>query len=182
MTRSMMFIDGPYLYRLTRGLGSEVDYRKMLPYFRKTHSIMRACYYTYMVETEEHDPQKPLTDWLSYNGYVVTVRKGWEHIDPDSGKRHVRGSIDADMTADMVHMAAAGKIDTAVVFAGDQSFVRPFQIMASCGVRIDLVSSLKTNGVRIADDLRRASDNFIELETILSHFERIRDDATKAKG
>src|ERR1700694_5796105 len=67
--RTALFIDGANLYSASRNLGFDVDYRNLLEFFRRQAHVIRAYYYSAVLETEEYSPLKPLTDWLGYNGY-----------------------------------------------------------------------------------------------------------------
>ena len=62
--RVALFIDGANLYSASRNLGFDVDYRNLLEFFRRKTNVLRAYYYSAILETEEYSPLKPLTDWL----------------------------------------------------------------------------------------------------------------------
>ena len=57
-----LFIDGASLYSAARNLSLEIDFRKLLEEFRKRGRLLRANYYTTIVETDEHNPVRPLVD------------------------------------------------------------------------------------------------------------------------
>ena len=48
--RLALFIDGANLYSAAKGLGFDIDYRKLLEEFRKRGVLIRAYYYTALVE------------------------------------------------------------------------------------------------------------------------------------
>ena len=81
--RVALFIDGANLYSASRNLGFDVDYRNLLEFFRKKSHVVRAYYYSAVLETEEYSPLKPLTDWLAYNGYTVVTKPAKEFTDAD---------------------------------------------------------------------------------------------------
>src|ERR1700739_4398404 len=76
--RVALFIDGANLYSASRNLGFDVDYRNLLEYFRKKAHIIRAYYYSAVLETDEYSPLKPLPDWLAYNGYTLVTKPAQE--------------------------------------------------------------------------------------------------------
>ncbi len=53
----------------------------MLDYFRAKTNVIRAYYYSAVLETEEYSPLKPLTDWLAYNGYNLVTKAAREFTD-----------------------------------------------------------------------------------------------------
>src|ERR1700709_856694 len=79
--RTALFIDGANLYSASRNLGFDVDYRNLLEFFRKKANVIRAYYYSAVLETEEYSPLKPLTDWLAYNGYALVTKPAKEFTD-----------------------------------------------------------------------------------------------------
>ena len=60
-----LFIDGANLYAAARALGFDIDYKKLLELFRKKGRLVRALYYTALVEDQEYSPIRPLVDWLA---------------------------------------------------------------------------------------------------------------------
>jgi uncharacterized LabA/DUF88 family protein len=69
-----LFIDGANLYATSRSLGFDIDYRKLLACFQKRGYLLRAYYYTALVEDQEYSSIRPLIDWLDYNGYKVVTK------------------------------------------------------------------------------------------------------------
>jgi hypothetical protein len=114
--RVCLFIDGANLYSASRNLGFDVDYRNLLEFFRKQAHVIRAYYYSAVLETEEYSPLKPLTDWLAYNGYTLVTKPAREFTDA-TGRRRVKGNMDIELAIDMLELA--DKIDHAVLFSGD---------------------------------------------------------------
>ena len=167
--RLCLFIDGTSLYSASRNLGFEVDYRKLLQFFRAKSNVLRAYYYSAVLDTEEYSPLKPLTDWLVYNGYTLVTKNAREFID-HNGRRRVRGNMDVELTVDMMEMAP--HIDHAVLFSGDSDFRRLLESVQRQGVRTTVVGSIKTTPPLIGDELRRQADQFIELADISSNFMR----------
>src|SRR5579883_2170243 len=167
--RSALFIDGANLYSASRNLGFDVDYRNLLDFFRKRSHLIRAYYYSAMLETEEYSPLKPLTDWLAYNGYTLVTKPAKEYTD-SAGRRRIKGNMDIELAIDMLELA--DKLDHAVLFSGDSDFRRLVEAVQRRGVRVSVVSSIRTSPPMIADELRRQADQFIELAEIAQIFTR----------
>ena len=167
--RTALFIDGANLYSASRNLGFDVDYRNMLDFFRAKTNVIRAYYYSAVLETEEYSPLKPLTDWLAYNGYNLVTKAAREFTD-GSGRRRVKGNMDVELAIDMMEMAP--KLDHAVLFSGDSDFRRLVEAVQRQGVRVSVVSTVRSNPPMIGDELRRQADQFLELSEIAPGFTR----------
>jgi len=169
-----VFIDGTNLYSAARGLGLEIDFRKLNQEFRKRGRLLRINYYTTIIETDEHNPVKPLVDWLSYNGFNTVVKPAREYTDRD-GRRRFRGSMDLEIATDMLELTDT--IDHAVLFAGNGDFRRVVEAVKAKGVRVTVISSVKSQPQVIADELRREADAFIDLEEMAGLIARPRRDS-----
>ncbi len=177
--RTALFIDGANLYSASRNLGFDVDYRNLLEYFRKQTRVIRAYYYAAVLETEEYSPLKPLTDWLAYNGYALVTKAAREFTD-SAGRRRVKGNMDIELAVDMLEMA--DRIDHAVLFSGDSDFRRLVEAVQRRGVRVSVVSTVRTSPAMVADDLRRQADNFLELSDIAAEFTRRQTEPRPPRG
>lgn len=158
--RLALFIDGPNLYTAARAVGLEIDFRKLLKEFQSRGRLIRANYYTTIVETDEYSPVRPLVDWLSYNGFNVVSKVAREFIDRD-GRKRVRGNMDVELAVDMLQ--AAAYVDHIVLFSGNGDFRRLVEAVKARGVRVSVVSAMTSSPPMIADDLRREADTFIDL-------------------
>ena len=167
--RIALFIDGANLYAAARSLGFDVDYKRLLELFAKKGRLIRAFYYTTMVEDQEYSPIRPLIDWLDYNGYTMVTKPVKEFTD-SQGRRKAKGSIDIDLSIDALEMA--DKVDHVLLFSGDGDFRRLVEALQRKGVRVTVVSTIKSQPPMVADELRRQADNFIELLELSPHIQR----------
>jgi uncharacterized LabA/DUF88 family protein len=167
--RVALFIDGANLYSASRSLGFDIDYRDLLAFFHKKANVIRAYYYSVVLETDEYSPLKPLTDWLAYNGYALVTKPAKEFTDA-AGRPRIRGNIDIEVAVDMLELAP--KIDHAVLFSGNSDFCRLVEAVQRKGVRVSVVSSIRTKPPTAADELRRQADHFLELADIAPEFTR----------
>lgn len=168
--RTALFIDGANLYSASRNLGFDVDYRSLLEFFRKRTYLIRAYYYSAVLESEEYSPLKPLTDWLTYNGYSLVTKPAKEFTD-SLGRRRIKGNMDVELAVDMLQQATQ-RLDHAVLFSGDADFRKLIEAVQRSGVRVSVVSSIRTTPPMVADELRRQADQFIELAEIAQEFTR----------
>src|SRR4051795_10986972 len=167
--RVAVFIDGANLYAASRALGFDVDYKNLLAHFRQRFYLVRACYYMALLETEEYSPLRPLVDWLGYNGYSV-VTKPAKEVTHVTGRRRVKGNMDIELAVDV--LALAPHLDHVVLFSGDGDFRRLVVAVQQRGLRVTVISTIRTQPAMIADDLRRQADAFLDLADLAEHIHR----------
>lgn len=172
--RLAIFIDGSNLYATARALEFDIDYKSLLRYFGEMGTLLRATYYTALLEDQDYSPIKPLVDWLDYNGYAIVTKPAKEFTDA-SGRRKTKGSMDIEMAVDMLELA--DKVDHMVLFSGDGDFKALVAAIQRKGVRVTVASTIKSQPPMIADDLRRQADQFIELTDLQGKITRTRADA-----
>ena len=175
--RIAIFIDGANLYAAARGLGFDIDYKRLLDLFASKGRLMRAFYYTALIEDQEYSPLRPLVDWLDYNGYTMVTKPTKEFTDA-MGRRKIKGNMDIELAIDMLDMAQY--LDHAVLFSGDGDFRRLVEAVQRRGVRVSVVSTLRSQPPMAADDLRRQADTFIELQDLAPQIMRVREDGQRA--
>lgn len=158
--RLALFIDGSNLYSAAKGLGFDIYYRKLLEEFRKRGLLIRAYYYTALVEDQDYSPIRPLVDWLDYNGYSLVTKPAREYTD-SQGRKRWRGDMDVEIAVDMMEMAAHA--EHLVLFSGDGDFRALVAAVQRKGVRVTVVSTVKSQPPMASDDLRRQADTFVDL-------------------
>jgi uncharacterized LabA/DUF88 family protein len=161
--RIALFIDGANLYAAARALAFDIDYRRLLEVFGTKGRLIRAFYYTALIEDQEYSPLRPLVDWLDYNGYTMVTKPTKEYTDA-TGRRKVKGNMDIELAIDVMEMAQA--LDHIVLFSGDGDFRRLVEAVQRKGVRVSVVSTIRSSPPMIADELRRQADVFIELQDL----------------
>ncbi|MGF1501573.1 MAG: NYN domain-containing protein [Paracoccaceae bacterium] len=161
--RLALFIDGSNLYAATKALGFDIDYKLLRSEFARRGKLVRAFYYTALIENEEYSPIRPLVDWLDYNGFNLVTKPAKEFTD-STGRRKVKGNMDIELAIDAMEMA--DHVEHIVLFSGDGDFRPLVGALQRKGVRVSVVSTIRSQPPMIADDLRRQADNFIELEEL----------------
>src|SRR5580658_1900121 len=169
--RTAMFIDGANLYAAARGLGFDIDYKRLLEVFAGRGQLVRAFYYTALIENEEYSPIRPLVDWLDYNGYTMVTKPTKEFTDA-FGRRKIKGNMDIELAIDVMEMSE--HVDHIIIFSGDGDFRRLVEAVQRKGVRVSVVSTMRSAPPMVADELRRQADNFIELQDLMPHISRAR--------
>ena len=158
-----LFIDGSNLYSAARALGFDIDYKLLRAEFMRRGKLLRAFYYTALLDSEEYSPIRPLVDWLHYNGFTMVTKPAKEFTD-SMGRRKIKGNMDIELTVDALETAQY--VDHIVLFSGDGDFRPLVEAVQRKGVRVSVVSTIRSSSPMIADDLRRQADNFIELDEL----------------
>jgi uncharacterized LabA/DUF88 family protein len=159
-TRIALFIDGANLYATARALGFDIDYRRLLREFQDRGTLLRAFYYTAIIEDQEYTSIRPLVDWLDYNGYTVVTKPTKEFVDA-GGRRKVKGSMSIELAVNAMELA--DHIDAMVLFSGDGDYRSLLKAVQRRGVHVTVVSTLASQPPMVADELRRQADAFLDL-------------------
>ena len=161
--RLALFIDGSNLYAAAKSLGFDIDYKLLRQEFMRRGKMLRAFYYTALLDNEEYSPIRPLVDWLNYNGFTMVTKAAKEFTD-SQGRRKIKGNMDIELTVNAMELAPY--VDHIVLFSGDGDFRPMVESVQRQGVRVSVVSTIRSQPPMIADELRRQCDNFIELDAL----------------
>lgn len=163
LPKSALLIDGANVHGMCRMLGFQIDWSALLRHWGRKNFILRAYYFTAIDEEAEFQSLRPLIDWLAYNGFDPQTKPTKKFTD-SSGARRVKGNMDVEIA--VVAMQLIGKVDEIALFSGDGDFTYLVEALKRAGVRVTIVSTIKSNPPMAADELRRAADEFVELEGI----------------
>ncbi|MBL4619249.1 MAG: NYN domain-containing protein [Alphaproteobacteria bacterium] len=160
--KTAFFLDGANLYKAAKNLGFDIDYKNLLAKSKRSCQLIRASYYTAIQEDRDQDysPLRPLVDWLDYNGYTMVTKTTREFTD-QQGRKRFKGSTDVELVVDM--MMLAKHLDHLVLFSGNGDFRCALEAIQPQGVRVTVVSTVKSSPPMASDDLRRQADSFFDL-------------------
>ena len=161
--RTALFIDGANLYATAKALGFDIDYKRLLKEFQCQGTLVRAFYYTAVIEDQEFSSIRPLLDWLDYNGFTV-VTKPAKGFDDGEGRRKFKRSMRIELAVDALEIA--NQVDNIMLFSGDGDFCSLLAAVKRRGVHVTIISSLRSKPPMIADELRRQADTFIDLDDL----------------
>lgn len=148
-----VLVDGANLHCAAQNVGLEIDWGRFQLFFARQATLVTSCYFT-PIPAEHQDgfqPLQRLLDWLDYNS--------WQVIASDTG---------VDMA--VMAMELAGDVDHFVIGSGDGDFVVLAEALKRRGRRVTVLAALKGGGV--SDDLRRAADDFLDLEALRTEIAR----------
>jgi uncharacterized LabA/DUF88 family protein len=164
-----VFIDGANLHATAKTLGFDIDYKRLLTEFQSRGTLLRAFYYTAIIEDQEFSSIRPLIDWLDYNGFTV-VTKPAKEFDDGEGRRKLKRNMNVEIAVDA--MEIAGKTDQIVLFSGDGDLRPMIEAVQRRGVHVTVVSTQVSHPPMVADELRRQADVFTDLIELKSKISR----------
>ncbi len=181
--RVAVFIDGANLYQAAKALGFDIDYKRMLQTLAHDCRFLRAYYYTALLDEQEYSPIRPLVDWLDYNGYTM-VTKPLKEFTQATGRRKYKGNMDVEITVDIMEISA--RVDHVVLVSGDGDFRRLVEAVQRRGVRVTVISTIRTQPPMVADELRRQADFFLDLADlqgrVAREYQARHDDAQRGRS
>jgi uncharacterized LabA/DUF88 family protein len=158
--RIALFIDGANLHATARAVGFDIDYKRLLKEFHSRGNLLRAFYYTAIIEDQEYPSVRPLIDWLDYNGFTV-VTKSAKEFDDGEGRRKFKRNMSVELAINAMELAE--HVDQIVLFSGDGDFRSLVEAVQRRGVTVTVVSTISSQPPMIADELRRQADVFTDL-------------------
>ena len=167
--RTLVFIDGTDLHGISRSIGIDVDFRKLKAFFQERCHLLRAFYYTTVVQQDQHATIKPLVDWLDYNGFTLVTKAAKVRTGPD-GRQHINTNMRVELAVDALDFSR--NADHVVLFSSDSAFCHLVATLQRNGKRVTIISTLKNNGAAVADELRRQADQFIDLADLAPSVKR----------
>ncbi len=163
-----LFIDGPHLNATAKSLGFDIDFKRLLQEFGSHGTLLRAFYYTTIIENGEYSSIRPLIDWLDYNGFTV-VSKPAKEFEDGEGRRRFKRNMSIELVVDALELS--NHIDHIVLFSGDAELRSLVEAVQRRGVHVAVVSTLSM----VANELRRQADVFMDLMELKSKIGRPRE-------
>jgi uncharacterized LabA/DUF88 family protein len=167
--RVAVFIDGANLYQAAKALGFDIDYKRLLKTLASDCRFIRAYYYTALLDEQEYSPIRPLVDWLDYNGYTM-VTKPLKEFAQSTGRRKYKGNMDVEIAVDVMEITP--HVNHVVLISGDGDFRRLVEAVQRRGVRVTVISTIRTQPPMVADELRRQADFFLDLADLQGRIAR----------
>lgn len=161
--RVAISIDGAHTHATAKAIGISIDYKRLLKFLQAQAHLVRASYYTAVIEDQEFVALRPLIDWLDYNGFRMVTKPTKEFTD-DTGRRKLKGNMDVELTVDALELAP--HLDHVVLFSGEGDYRARVEALQQMGLRVSVVSTLTTQPPMVADELRRQVDQYIDLAEI----------------
>ncbi len=159
-----LFVDGSNFFETIKALKLDIDYKALKEYFGAQGRVIKSIYYTAVRTRDGFASIRPTLDWLSTNGWTVVEKEAAQF-----GAK-TKGNMDVEITVDVLQMSR--KLDHIFLFTGDGDFCRLVDVIQQSGVKVTIVSSLRTKMTILSTKLRKTADEFVDLEDIRGSIER----------
>ena len=103
--RSALFIDGSNFHATTKLLNLDIDYLRLLDFFKQKERVIRAYYYTALPDPSEQSHLRKLIDFLDYNGYTIVSKLTREYVNQFTGEKRTKGNMDMELALDMLKLS-----------------------------------------------------------------------------
>ena len=78
-----------------------------------------------------------------------------------TGGQKIKGSTEVELAVDAIELSQY--VDHAVIFSGNGNLKAMVECLQRNGVRVSVVSTIRSHPAMVSDELRRQADNFIDL-------------------
>lgn len=158
-----IFMDGPNLYATLKQARLKLDYTKLLAHVSNQARLVRAFFYTAIVNDETgYSGVKKLSDYLSYNGWIVTEKLSITKTDSNGEEyQHIPG-LSIDIAVDMFRNIK--NFDHVLLFTGNGEMIGLVKILQEAGVRVTLCGTIDKNCI-VSDTLRKQADRFLDIKS-----------------
>jgi uncharacterized LabA/DUF88 family protein len=158
--RIVIFVDGANLFYAASQMGIEIDYAKLLRYFRNHSQLVYAFFYTGVDPSNSR--QQAFLMWMRRNGYRVVTK---DVVLNATGTKRA-SSMNVEIAVDMVRLAP--NCDTEVVISGDGDLTYAVNAVSYMGSRVE-VFALRS---MVSDHLIHVADNYIDLATLREEIQK----------
>jgi uncharacterized LabA/DUF88 family protein len=181
--KTVLFIDEANCYDGERRAGWRIDWQKLLCHFQSAFDLHAARFYegtptdsvirhqapgiTYLELKERKNAKRKRFDTIRGFGFIVRTKPVGSVYDSRLGRYKHKCNFDVEITLDA--LATIDEYDAFVLVSGDGDFAPLIRYLNSKGRHTVVVSFPD----RVSHKLRDAAHEFVSLEGIRSHVERI---------
>jgi uncharacterized LabA/DUF88 family protein len=153
-----IFVDVPNIMYAAERMKVSISYTKLLQFMVRGRELVRASAYAPISD----DPQEPLATQRFVqpfigNGYSMVTKPLKRYADGS-----IKANFDVELALDILTMC--DRLDTVVLVSGDSDFRRVVELVASKGVRVEVVAFGDSTSV----ELRAAADEYIDIKDHLA--------------
>jgi uncharacterized LabA/DUF88 family protein len=177
----LVLIDGSNLYEGARSARITIDYARLLDLLNEDGDLLRAYYFTALMDKSIESNVRKTVDWLSHNGYICVTKEAKEYpvvenyIDESGHVRSrtikkLKGNVDIEIASYAFIQSARLKLSELWLFSGDGDFTLMVkELQEQYAMKVYVVSAIGM----VSNDLRRQADKFINLTDIADDIRRI---------
>ena len=157
LPRVGIFVDVPNVMLEAEKMKVTLDFGKLLEYLTRGRELVRASAYAPISDdpTSRLEVQRFVQPFVG-RGYRIITKPLKRFADGT-----VKANFDIELAMDVLTMSE--RLDTVVLVSGDGDFRRLVELVASKGVRVEVVAFAQSTSA----DLRTVADQFTDLGTLL---------------
>lgn len=163
-SRVSLFIDVSNIYYSQQTLGWEIDYQKVIGYFKSHTNLISAFFYSGVVSS--NTKQQKFFSKMKRFGFIVKTKEVKWIRDKNSKVLKGKGNLDIELALDMSHTTK--KYTVAVLFSGDSDFTPAIEFVQAKRKKVVVFSSRG----HISKELARAADLYVPFESMREELER----------
>jgi uncharacterized LabA/DUF88 family protein len=161
LPRVGIFVDVPNVMYAAERRGISIDFGRMLAFLSRARELVRASAYAPISD----DPQLPLAGQKFVQPFV---NHGYRIVTKPL-KRFADGSIKANFDVELAMdvLTMSDRLDVVSLVSGDGDFRRLVELVASKGVRVEVVAFAESTSA----ELRAVADEYVDVGANLAEFQ-----------
>ncbi len=160
-----VLIDGANTHHAAALISLTIDMGKMRTLISRFCDLQCVYFFTAVASPSESYSSKLRSqlDWMQYNGFRV-IQKPAKILRNAAGDKMLKGNMDIEMAVYALEYCSAYK--HIVLLTGDGDFRILVEALQNRGKRVSVISTISSEPIVAADELRRQVDSFIDLSDI----------------
>ncbi len=177
MGRVAVFIDGANLFFTQRHLGWQIDFSRLMAFFKSGYTSVQANYYVPASEPVSAE-NAAFSRVLTAHGYRIISKPVKKIVNKETGVVIMKGNLDVELVVDA--LSAADQYDTFILFSGDSDFLPLLRVLHEKGKEVMVYS---TQGLSARELLAEPGIAYRDLAILKERIEQVRSgDSMRADG
>lgn len=162
--KAAVFIDAANVIYSQRTLKWQIDFKKLMNYFKSNYQLDNV--YFYYAFLKDHEKQQGFFKKLRQWGYKIRTKEV-KLIKQQDGSTLKKGNLDVELTIDAVKELQF--YSTAILMSGDSDFHALVRYLQNKNKKIVVISSKG----HVSFELLKAADKYINFNTLREFVERV---------
>jgi len=177
MGRVAVFIDGANLFFTQRHLGWQIDFSRLMAFFKSGYTSVQANYYVPASEPVSAE-NAAFSRVLTAHGYRIISKPVKKIVNKETGVVIMKGNLDVELVVDA--LSGADQYDTFILFSGDSDFLPLLRALHEKGKEVMVYS---TQGLSARELLAEPGIAYRDLAILKERIEQVRSgDSMRADG
>ena len=163
-TKAIVFIDAANVIYSQRTLGWQIDFKKLMDYFKKNYQLDNVYFYYAYIKNDAK--QQGFFDKLKQWDYKIKTKEV-KLIRQKDGTVMKKGNLDVELTIDAVKEIKY--YSTAILMSGDSDFHALIKYLQGKNKKVVVISSKG----HVAKELLNSADKYINFNSLRDLVERV---------